>query len=529
MTLMTTSRVNTTDTSIDKIVISVGNVNSSILAPPTLLDKIHSVFAYEIEDASYIRDAKIAFYMSKNRPKKAREWAEWDGKFSVFNKYKFGTGILGDVVMYLYDLGYEVELINQMEKPEPNEDVEEFNENNIGLNVMNPNELELWKHQIDALNSLHTNDYRGVVQIATGGGKTVLAMNVIQILKVSTLIIVEKKEIMKQWIESINKWFEFKEDSISGASGSMWYAGKEPYILICTSRLLQSVMSSKHSSKSLKARNKKLKRFVQNTDLLIYDEVHHAAAKESRKVIAKIPAYHRIGLTATANIREDNADYEYLALIGNVIYYFTPTELVDAGKGTSIDIKILHPKYDPDWFGTVTKIRSYPDLYETFIVNNEIRNKEILKATLKEAEEGNSVMVLVDRVAHARQLSAALGETIADYTWSGDDIDIRRQKVEDFKSGKVPAFFCTYSLGGEGFDYPDLNVLILAGGRSETKIRQSLGRVMRLKEDGSNATLYDFADTINPFRDHFIDRMKVYKSEDVFVVKEYPRWVKKYV
>ena len=379
------------------------------------------------------------------------------------------------------------------------------------------------------MNKLMDMDYRGVLHVATAGGKTMTACYLIHTLQVPTIIIVEKKEIMEQWIIKINEWFDLTESKIKGASGRIWYIDKIPVIVLSTSRLLQSVLSSKRASKGNRARNKELKKFIKETGLLVYDEVHHAAAKEARKVISKIPAYHRVGLTATANIREDNADYEYLALIGNVIHHFTPSELVDAGKGTPIDIKILSPVYNPDWFKTISKIRSYLDMYETFIVNNEVRNKEILKTVLDEVKAGNNVMILVDRVAHARKLAASLGKKIATFTWSGDDKDIRRAKVASFKAGDIPAFFCTYSLGGEGFDYPELNILILAGGKSETKIRQSLGRIMRLKADGSNATLYDFADTLGPFRNHFIDRMKVYKSEDVFVVKEYPRWVFKYI
>ena len=509
----------------DKIIIAVGNVNSSIICSPELLDDLHSVFAYEVEDASYIRDAKIAFYMKLGRSKDARKWAEWDGKFSVFNKFKFGTGILGDVMMWLEDQGYDdVELIDQMIKPEESPGFLAHRES-----PESKEEINLYVYQSDAVDKLMDMDYRGVLQIATAGGKTIIACHIIRMIKVQTLIIVEKKEIMEQWIERINKYFLFTESKLKGASGRMWYFGVVPVILLSTSRLLQSVLSSKHASKGNTARNKVLKEFIKTTGLLIYDEVHHAAAKEARKVISKIPAYHRVGLTATANIREDNADYEYLALIGNVIHHFSPTELVEAGKGAAIDIKILSPVYDPDWFATISKINSYPDMYETFIVNNKVRNKEILKVVLDEVQKGNSIMVLVDRVAHARELAASLGDKIAGYTWGGDDKDERREKIRRFKSGEVHAFICTYSLGGEGFDFPELDCLILAGGKSETRIRQSLGRIMRRKGDGRNATLYDFSDTLNPFRDHFIDRMKVYKSESVFVVKDYPRWCRKYV
>lgn len=502
-----------------EVYISVGNVHSSVIADKTVLKLLEDNFAYEVEDASYIRDAKIKFYLKENRPKKAKEWAEWNGKFSVFNYSKFGTGILGDVIMFLEDEGYIVEVIDQMDKGYTFDEFEDYGKQ----------AKDLYEYQQKAKDSLCDNDYRGILGATTAFGKTVVACDIIKDLKKKTIIIVDKTEIMEEWIDEIPLWFDFVEDKIKGVSGRIWYAGSEPMILLCTSRLLQSVMSRKHAPKTMKTRNRMINDFIKNAGLLIYDEAHHAAAKQSRKVISKIPAYHRIGLTATPNMREDNADYEYLALLGNVNYHFTPTELVESGRGAEIEIEFLSPVYDPDWFQSIQAMNSYQDMFEAYIVNNEERNNVILQTVLKEVELGNSVMVLVDRVAHARFLSSQLGDDIASFTWAGDDKDERRQKVEDFKAGKTPAFFCTYSLGGEGFDYPELNALILAGGRSETKIRQSLGRIMRPKKDGSNATLYDFADTINPFRDHFIDRIKVYKSEEVFRVTKMPGWVRKYV
>lgn len=502
-----------------EVYISVGNVHSSVIADKTVLKLLEDNFAYEVEDAPYIRDAKIKFYLKENRPKKAKEWAEWNGKFSVFNYSKFGTGILGDVIMFLEDEGYNVEVIDQMDRGYT---FEQFDE-------LGNQPKQLYDYQIAAKESLADNEFRGVLGATTAFGKTVVACDIMRTLKKKTIIIVDKKEVMQEWIDEIPLWFDFAEDKIKGVSGRVWYAGSEPMILLCTSRLLQSVTSRKHAPKTMKVRNQMIKNMMSECGFLIYDEAHHAAAKQSRKVVSKIPAYHRIGLSATPNMREDNADYEYLALIGNVNYHFTPTELVKIGRGAEIEIEFLSPVYDPDWFHTVQSLNSYQDMFEAYIVNNEVRNSTILQTVLKEVELGNSIMVLVDRVAHARYLSSQLGDSIAAYTWSGDDKEERREKVENFKSGKVPAFFCTYSLGGEGFDYPELNALVLAGGRSETKIRQSLGRIMRPKKDGSNATLYDFADTLNPFRDHFIDRIKVYNSEAVFRVTKMPRWVKKYV
>ncbi|KKL85597.1 hypothetical protein LCGC14_1953090, partial [marine sediment metagenome] len=114
---------------------------------------------------------------------------------------------------------------------------------------------QFWAHQNDAYQSLLEMDFRGVLQIATAGGKTRIALEIIHDLQVPTLIIVEKKEIMEQWITKINEWFTFAEGKIKGASGKIWYDTSDngrPIIVLSTSRLLQSVLSSKHASKGNK-------------------------------------------------------------------------------------------------------------------------------------------------------------------------------------------------------------------------------------------------------------------------------------
>jgi superfamily II DNA or RNA helicase len=503
----------------DGVLISVGNVYSSIVADREILDLLKDNFAYEVEDAAYIRDAKIKFYTNQNRIEKAKKWAQWNGKFSVFNHTRFGTGIVSDVMMFLEDRGYDVSLVNNMELPVCGNYTQ----------YKTSSAKELLDYQKEAFEAMRDNHFRGILQATVAFGKTVLASYIIEYLGAVTVIIVDRKEIMKQWEEEIDERFDFKSERIKGASGRVWYTDHGvPAVLLTTSRLIMSVMSNNNPSKNMKNRNDMIKWVCSNSGLVIYDEVHHAASKQSRKALSRINAYYRIGLSGTTNMRDDNSDYEYLAMIGNVVHSFTSGELIGAKRGAPVDIFIESVVYDPEFLKRLRSSEDYNTLYEGYIVDNERRNEKIIDVVLGEIEAGNSVLVLVDRVRHARNLSAMLGD-LAVCTWSQDEAKERVRKIKEFKSGVIPALFCTYSLAGEGFDFPELSSLVLAGGKSEIRIRQSIGRIMRLKDDGSHGRLFDFADVINPFKDHLISRIRIYNSEEVFTVKKMPNWVRKYV
>jgi len=273
-----------------------------------------------------------------------------------------------------------------------------------------------------------------------------------------------------------------------------------------------------------------IKSMCNKADLMIFDEVHRAGAKDAGKAVRRIKAYHRIGLSGTVHMRSDNADMKYIADIAPVVYYYSPSELIEDEKGSIINIEPLYVSYDDEYFEAVKGLDDWNELYMLYIQENEKRNRKIVSKTLLEVEKGKSVLILVDRINHAMKLQSMLGDKIATYTSSEDkETD---EKFDKFTSEKIPVMICTASMASEGFDFPNLRVLFIVSGRSEIKIRQSLGRPMREKSEGENeATVYDFADPIYPFRKHFMERLKIYNSEDAYVIDEdkLPRWARHYV
>jgi len=491
-----------------------------VIAKGHILKKLEKAFSYEDPAAEKKRHYSIKYWTEQGREDKVAYYANWDGKKSVFRLTTVGSGILEDIIMYLEELGHSVTIIDKTKAANP------------VVIPLGPRMKTLTGDQQQAFDILDSRDFRGLIHASVAYGKTVLAVSIIHHLQTFTIILVDRKKIIEQWREQIKDALNVEETKLKGASAYTYssYQSRKPVILLCTSKLISSV-HKKTSDPQTIIRNHLVKGMLKRAGLLIYDEVHHASADHTSMATGKILAYHRIGLSGTIGIREDNTDYVYYALMGNPVYFFSSSQLVNLGRGKKVIIKPIVLRYDRSFINNVMADRGdWPEMYKNYIVENRTRNTTICSLVMDEAGAGSHVLVLVDRIDHAEHLQALLGDNIAVWTHGGDKE--REHKFHEFTTGRISTMICTFSLAGEGFDYPDLNVLILASGKSEIKIRQAMGRVMR-RSTHETATVYDFVDPINPFKEHFLARLEVYQSEEAFELenqgRDLPHWARSYL
>jgi superfamily II DNA or RNA helicase len=515
--------------------IMIGNVTSSIVCAPYLLKQLHEVFSYQIMDSDRIRDHKIAHHMKeasqanldgneqeeKYHLRKAEEAQDWEGQQSLFNKTRVGTGLVEDVMMWLEEHGHTYTVIDRMKPP-------------IKVTITKKNMFDLYDMQTKAMTNIIEYDYRGILQGATGYGKTVVATHIIYNLQTPTVIISDKKKITSQWVDQIKEAFDLTHEEIKGAEGHYFYShyDHKPVIMILTSSLV--VGSDKPvKSKKLKDRNAMINTICANAGLLIYDEAHHAGSTTGKKACMKIKSYYRIGLTATANMRSDGADPEYLATIGQVVYYLPPTKLIDLGYGKNVIIRGETVKYKLGELETIKDNSSdYDELYDNYIIHNSRRNNHIGAIILDEASRGNTILVLVDRLDQARSITLAVGTNVAAFTFGNDTKEAADEKIRKFRNGEISTLICTHQLAGEGFDVPRINRMILSSGKAEMKTLQAVGRTIR-KSSHKEAIVYDIIDPVSPFSSHFLHRLEVYQSEDGFIIenegRDLPFWVQNYL
>jgi len=495
------------------VMMSIGNVNTTVVADDAIIKDLESYLSYRVDDAEHIREGMIAKSKRLGRKDKVMYWMKWNGKFSCLkNELRFGTGLLQDVIMWCHDKGFEVNLIDHTTGRQ------------TGVDIEWKKEKIPFDNQADALRIIEEHDYRGILHASVAYGKTVVGTHIIQKLGVPTIILVDRTLVMKRWREEFAEVFNFEEEKLKGgAEAFVYYHEGEPLMLLCTTKLIKSA-SEKNK---LSPRNKLIQWFTKEANLVIYDEVHRAGAKQKQYTTAMIKAYHRVGLSGTVGTREDKADYEYYALISPTVYYYSVDELIESGKGAQIYIEPVVMPYGD--LSTYRRIDNFDRLVDEYIVTNRERNLEIARVIFDQIVEGKKILVLVDRVKHGQILQNMLGDKDV-VTTDASDKD-KMEKFRRFTSGEVAVMICTYSLGGEGFDYPELNTLVLAGGKSKNKIEQAVGRIVRVKEDGGSATVFDIVDPINPFKDHFVSRLQIYVNNKSYIInkKELPRWSRVYL
>ena len=263
--------------------------------------------------------------------------------------------------------------------------------------------------------------------------------------------------------------------------------------------------------------------------LLIVDEAHHAAAPGWREQIETCQGA-RWGFTATPDGEGDEGEERNAVLrelfgeerftvdraeVGSLVAR-AKVKLLDAadtGLRLAMDAEIarVYGYRSRYWGGDPGKLRamvSWQVCVEMGIVGNAARNSAAIDACMD--HRGESVLVLVNQVEHAKQFAAQV-EAVACH--SGMGAKNRRHALHDFKTGKLKCVVAT-SLADEGLDVPRASVLVLvSGGRSRAKAEQRTGRVLRAFAGKEHGTIYDFADTFHPLmRKHAEARQAVYRA-----------------
>lgn len=172
--------------------------------------------------------------------------------------------------------------------------------------------MDLWDHQNQALKCWLQSGGKGIVEMATATGKTMVGLAAIQSLykihkKLDVLVLAHSKAILRQWRKEAISKLGIIADPNDEYSTSIGYGNKL--------RIEFNTLQTVHKNPGW-----------YETDYLIVDEVHHGAGKEFRNAL-EVPCKWKMGLSATVEGEErENVLDQYL---GEIIYKFT---LEDARK-----------------------------------------------------------------------------------------------------------------------------------------------------------------------------------------------------
>lgn len=372
---------------------------------------------------------------------------------------------------------------------------------------------ELRESQIPAVETMLENE-TGILHAATAFGKTVVCCDMIARRGISTLILVDRADLMNQWIKRLEEFLDIDEELPEYQTKTGRTRKRKSLIgnLQGAHDTLTGIVDVAmiRSLKKKDGFHPKLKEYAQ----VYFDECHHAASDSAIEVLQEINAKYVYGVTATPK-RGDGKEKINEFLLGPIRYRFT-------AKDRAEEQNINHLVY-PRFTRTVkphhlSKTPYGNDAYE-LIRNNDVRDEQIIRDVADCVQAGRTPVVLTKYVDHAKKLSERL-KTYADrliLLTGANGTKARRAQMEELNkvdNSDSLILVGTGSLLGEGFDFPRLDTLFMATPVSgENVVEQYVGRLNRDYDGKENVIVYDYVDSHIPkFDKMYSARMKAYKK-----------------
>lgn len=319
-------------------------------------------------------------------------------------------------------------------------------------------------YQLEVIETLlNPTQFRGIVNFATGLGKTLTALHFIKRYKRNALIVCPSDSVAQQFYTQCVDAF--------GKNMVGFYGAGKKKINDITIGIAASITRNTDDFKNA------------NFGVVIFDEIHHIAADTFYNIAEAVAGVGKVfGLTAT-DYRSDGKDVMITAGCGPVISrrdvrwgiehgflaepYFLIREVQTGGK----DYKD-------------NKLKNYKE----HILHNSIIKTNIYNDALNMISAGRSVLILVDEVEHGKELSQQLGVPFA----TGEDSK-SQDYVDDLNKGKIKGLVGTDGRIGEGTDTQNVDVLILANFvASKGPVIQAVGRSLRKTATKSKCIILDY-------------------------------------
>lgn len=433
---------------------------------------------------------------------------DWDGYTRLYSRgsHTAPVGLLDRTRELVEDRGYQLRVAKETtETGEPIDPTWQF-------------DGELREYQREAVDQTLSKG-GGIVSIATAGGKTAIALKLIEAISQRALVVVHTKELLYQWADRVSGILGIDPGLIGDGGWS------ESAVTVASIDTLVS-----RGAESLTGYG-----------VAVFDECHRTAAAESfYKVGTTLTVPWRIGLSATPWRRVDGKELKIEAVTGGIAAEVSAPDLIDKGHLARPEFQLIDPANyrsppipdaDSEW----------PNTYRRYVELHPTRNAAVAVKAANLADSGYRVLVNVDRISQGHLLEYALSDTDPSTALdqcgdrldpanrerfklatrkirprdrgavflSGEDSTATRQEtIAAFERGEVPVLVST--LLKEGIDLPKLNAVVLAEGKKSdvTKI-QTIGRALR-PAGGDHAVIADVRDRGKYLGDHFRTRWKAF-------------------
>ena len=443
-------------------------------------------FEYEKPGARYLPSVRLG---------------RWNGKISYFSLAgSTYLNLLEDVITYLYDNNYDIEIDDQREQHGKLE-FELIREDSFADTVWPKGHeregqpIVLRDYQVEIVNNFLSNP-QSLQEVATGAGKTLMTAALSKSVEQygRSLVIVPNKSLVVQT----------EADYINlGLDVGVYFGDRKDYgktHTICTWQSLNNLFKN-----TADAGEESLDEFFfDDIACVIVDEVHMAKADVLKTmltgVFSNIPI--RWGLTGTIPKAEMDR-VSLLVSLGPVIGKLSASELQERGVLAQCHVNIVQLKDNVEFTNYQSELKH--------LLEDEKRLDRIAELIEKVNETGNT-LVLVDRVNAGKELVSRLGAN-AVFVNGGTKLTERKEEYDEVATSDDKIIVATYGVAAVGINIPRIfNLVLIEPGKSFVRVIQSIGRGIRKAEDKDHVQIWDVTSSCKFAKRHLTQRKAFYKE-----------------
>lgn len=336
-----------------------------------------------------------------------------------------------------------------------------------------------------------------------GLGKTVDACYMAVQLGLRTAVLVYDEDLMKQWKDSINRWFPDAKVGIVQRDKQQ-YEGMDFVIMMVQSLFLRMGAKGRQAGKSYD------QAMFDSIGILVADEAHHVGSLTSCFAINLFRARYTLAMTATP--QRGDKHVHLLSWLMGAVAFERERELGD------MQVHVYVHRHDCSGHKEImyrrkgqkpilAKAKMYENLFK-----DPVRNQSIIDRLVERAKENRQILVLSTYHYGIEVISKLFQERMPDVSVGFFTGRTKRQdRLEELHKQVV---FATAMKGDEGIDREDFDTLFRIDPVAKSK--QQVGRILR-ELPGKKPIVEHWHDAFSDFDGWFHNCLRYYNKKGYFV------------
>lgn len=268
--------------------------------------------------------------------------------------------------------------------------------------------------------------------------------------------------------------------------------------------------------------------FYSDIFAFICDEVHTAKAYSIRsEIFSKMKNLEfTFGMSGTMP-KYNTLDYiDIVSVFGDVVYQRKVKKLIETGVSTPVKLHVIKINYKGEIAGYSKRLKDAgytgTEKYrqeKNFIQHIEKRNDIMVKLMSHKSFAGNS-LILVDTVAYCDFLKEFLQSKMPDKKIEiiyGETSEKKRELIKkEIEESNNYVLIATYETMSTGVSIKRImNIFFPDGGKSDIRVKQSIGRGLRLHPEKEYLNVFDLQDNMKECSlwKQALERNRIYREE----------------